>query len=403
MCARGDPLNPHEEKEKNKGDKKKMSNYFVIGFRKVKTAEEYKNKIVGHNHRNRNYKNRVNINTSKSKNNIILSPLKYKSASELIDTANQIIKEENVKTKKKNEGIEDKKKMEKLRRGLKKGSSFGFEILIDCSKIEGWENQDYIKYLKEANEWLQNKFTGQEVLSSVIHLDEGKPHLHITFSYFNTDLKKWNQRGLKDKNLTNLNYLLRDFEREVGSKFGLKKGDNNELKERLYYGLSKGKKFKIKTGLFSTKELVLLDKTKLIKNINKVVNKAREIGEVERLKEELIKKNKEVEEIKEKAKKEAKEELEKEYKQQLKGLEQQLQEQEEALNKAILLLKQKDDLIEKKQEEYNTHIEDIQNRLKNRIGLTDKQIREITKFEKDDFTNQYNNRGIKSQTNTLTR
>ena len=75
------------------------NNYFVIGFRKVKTKEEYKNKIAGHNHRNRNYPNRQNINTTKSKDNIILSELKYKSASELINTANQIIREENIKIK----------------------------------------------------------------------------------------------------------------------------------------------------------------------------------------------------------------------------------------------------------------------------------------------------------------
>ncbi len=275
-----------------------MNNYFVIGFRKIKTAEEHKNKIAGHNHRNRNYKNRPNIDTTKSKNNIILSPLKYKSASVLIDTANQIIKEENVKTKKKNEGIEDEKQKEKLKRGLKKGSAFAYEILIDCSKIEGWENKDYINYLQEANDWLQNKFEGQEVLSSVVHMDEGKPHLHITFSYFNNILKKWNQRGLKDKNLTNLNYLLKDFEREVGQKYELKKGGNDELKERLYYGLAKGKEFKIKTGFFTSKKRVLLDKQQLIKNINKVVNKARKIGEVERLKEELLKTKKEIEEIK---------------------------------------------------------------------------------------------------------
>jgi hypothetical protein len=401
--VRGFPLNPLRGKKKNKGDKK-MSNYFVIGFRKIKTVEEYKNRITGHNHRNRNYPNRGNIDTTKSENNIILQELKYKSASELIDTANQTIRQENVKIKERNEGIEDKKKLEKLRRGLKKGSAFAYEILIDCSKIEGWENKDYIKYLQEANEWLQNKFKGQEVLSSIIHLDEGKPHLHITFSYFNNILKKWNQRGLKDKNLTNLNHLLRDFEREVGQKYGLRKGGNDELKERLYYGLSKGKKFRVKTGLFSSKELVLLDKTKLIKNIDKVVNKVRKIGELERLKKELIKKNKEIKELKEKAKEEVKKELEKEYKQQIKGLEQQLQEQEEALNKAVMLINDKDNLIKKKQEEYTTHIQDIKNRLKNRLKLDNKTIQEITKFEEDSFINQnHNSRGIKSQTNTLTR
>ena len=63
-------------------------------------------------------------------------------------------------------------------------------------------NEEARKYLKNAEQWLKDKFKGQEVLSSIIHMDEGKPHLHITFSYFNKDIKRWNQRGLKDKNLT---------------------------------------------------------------------------------------------------------------------------------------------------------------------------------------------------------
>ena len=155
-----------------------MSRYFVLGFRKIKTSEEYKNKIVGHNHRNRNYPNRLNINTSKSKDNIILSPLKYKSANNLIDTANQIIKEENKKIKERNKSVADKKQKGKLRRGLKKGSSFAFEILVDCSKIEGWNENNYIEYLKEAERFFRDRFKGQEVLSSVIHLDESK-HTYI--------------------------------------------------------------------------------------------------------------------------------------------------------------------------------------------------------------------------------
>ena len=127
-----------------------MSNYFVIDFKRINTQEAYKNIVVGHNNRNRNYKNRININTSKSKNNIILSPLKYTSATELIDTANQTIKEENENIKERNKNIEDKKKKEKLRRGLKKGSNFIFNIIIDCSVREDWQENNYINYLKEA-------------------------------------------------------------------------------------------------------------------------------------------------------------------------------------------------------------------------------------------------------------
>ncbi len=75
---------------------------------------------------------------------------------------------------------------------------------------------------------------------------------------------------------------------------------------------------------------------------------------------------------------------------------QQLQEQEEAISKAIII-------INDTKEKYNTHIQDIQNRLKNKLRLDNKTIQEITKFEEDYFINQYNSRGIKTQTNTLTR
>ena len=200
-----------------------MSKYFVIDFKRINTQEAYKNIVVGHNNRKRNYKDRINIDTSKSKDNIVLQKLKYKSARELINSANQKIKEENEKIKERNESVIDKKQKEKLKRGLKKGSNFIFNIVVDCSVIPGWQESNYIEYLKEAEQWLRNKFQGQEVISSVIHRDESKPHLHISFSYYNIDLNKWNQRGLKEQKLTNLNILLKDFERDIGKKYGLKK------------------------------------------------------------------------------------------------------------------------------------------------------------------------------------
>jgi predicted nuclease with TOPRIM domain len=282
-----------------------MSNYFVIDFKKINTKEAYKNIIVGHNNRKRNYKNRLNIDTSKSKDNIILSPLKYKSASELINTANQIIKQENEKIKEKNK-VTNKK--EKLKRGLKKGSAFAFNIVVDCSVIEEWSKEDYIKYLKDAEKWLQNRFKEQEIISSVIHLDESKPHLHITFSYYNKNLKKWNQMGLKEQKLTNLNILLKDFERDIGKKYGLKKGDNKDIKKQLSVNAKKifGNKietYKVKESLFSTKEVKAISvnninkclTTYYNKIIKKVNQKVPEIGQVERLKEEYNKKVAELE------------------------------------------------------------------------------------------------------------
>ena len=354
-----------------------MSRYFVIGFRKIKTAEEYKNKIAGHNHRNRNYKNRVNINTSKSKNNIILSPLKYKSARELINSANQKIKEENEKIKKRNESVIDKKQKEKLRRGLKKGSSFAFEILVDCSKIEGWNENNYIEYLKEAEQFFRDRFEGQEIISSVVHMDESKPHLHITFSYFNTNLKKWNQRELRDKKLTDLNLILKDFEREVGQKYRLKKGDNQGLKKELSKEVkkifnSKIETYKVKKGLISTQEIKAISVKNISKCLtiynNKIVKKIPQIGEIERLKEELLKTKKEVEKVKEIAKKETEEKYKKHIAELTKALNnnleqeliQELNKQHKHIQELNKKLKEKENIINKK----NIEIQELQAKIK---------------------------------------
>ena len=368
-----------------------MSKYFVLGFRKIKTIEEYKNKITGHNHRNRNYKNRINIDTSKSKDNIVLQELKYKSANELIDTANQIIKKENQKIKERNKDIEDKNQKEKLRRGLKKGSSFAFEILVDCSKIEGWNENNYIEYLKEAEQFFKKRFKGQEIISSIIHLDESKPHLHLTFSYFNKDLKKWNQRGLKEQNLTNINYLLKDFEKDVGAKYGLKKGDNATLKKVLTKEAKKSfngrsTKYTVKTGLLKMEEKKLID----IKNLNTAINNyknkiltdVKEIGQVERLKEELIKYKRELEEVEDKIKKE----IDDKYKQHIteltealnNNLEQELMQQINEQDEYIKELKQK---IDNMTEAYKQKIED-KNML---IQQLQTKIKELTPTPKNNY------------------
>jgi len=189
--------------------------YFVIGLRKIRTKEEYKNKILGHNHRNRKYvKNpHSNIDWSRTHRNIVLQDLKYKSANELIESGNS--------------------KRAKGRRKLKAGSAFAFEIIVDCSPDPTWKENDYINYLKDAYEFFKERFQGQELVSAVIHMDESKPHLHLTFSYFNEELGRWNQRNLMKEKKTDLNKILDDFKEAVGKKYGLERGEGKEIKEEL--------------------------------------------------------------------------------------------------------------------------------------------------------------------------
>jgi len=186
--------------------------YFVIGMRKIKTNEEFKNKIVGHNNRERTYKNtHMNINFDKTKHNINLTPLQFRDEAEIRDYA--------------------KKHLKKGKRQLQKNKAFAFELVVDCSKVPGWTEAYYVDYLVKAEEWFRNRFAGQKVVSSVIHLDEGKPHLHLTFLYFNEDLGQWNQKQMYKAGLTDLNKILSEFERDIGAKFGFKRGKSKDLDE----------------------------------------------------------------------------------------------------------------------------------------------------------------------------
>ena len=263
----------------------KKEKYFVIGFRKIKTKEEYKNKVVGHNNRNKHYiRNHKNIDFNKSHKNIILYDLKYKNADQLINNCNNNLKGKS--------------------RKLKKNSAFAFEIIVDCSVMENWSEQDYIRYLEDAVEFFKHRFKGQELISAAIHMDEGKPHLHLVFSYFNVELGKWNQRGLMKEKKTDLNKILDDFKKEVGKKYGLERGKGKELNKPLKKELAKAVEEKTliekKLGILpipSKKKIINVKKAaKVIKNLDNKYKKA--LYENENLKEQLIETKKENKELK---------------------------------------------------------------------------------------------------------
>ena len=261
----------------------KKEKYFVIGFRRYKTAEEFKNKVVGHNHRVRHYtKSHSNINWERTPDNIILTPLQFKNLDELKQYA--------------------KSNLAKGKRNLKKGAAWGFEMIVDCTPREDWTEEDYIRYLKEAEAWLRKRFRGLKVISSVIHLDEGKPHLHIVFSYFNEIEGQWFQRKLKELGVDRLPQLLDDFEKDIGKKYGFSRGKGKELDKPLKKELAKKvKEVKVKKGLFKTevkKVIFTADAVSVIKNLDAKYKKA--IYENEHLKQELIAVKQENKKLKEK-------------------------------------------------------------------------------------------------------
>jgi uncharacterized membrane protein len=229
--------------------------YFVIDFKKIKTEAQFNNWILGHNERKHN-RERPNVNKKKTIENIVLYGAKYKSYRDFIEQKREEIKKINRENQKKRreyvkeliaQGM-DKKEAQKIarkkypkRRAPSANQAVGFALVVDCSEMENWSDSDYIRYLQDAEAFFRERFKNLEILSSVIHLDEKKPHLHISFSYWDINEKRFIEKKLFDEKLTDLNAILRNFEAEVGQKYGLHRGDGATLKKSLIKELNEKK------------------------------------------------------------------------------------------------------------------------------------------------------------------
>jgi len=363
-----------------------MSSYFVIGMRKIKTAEEFKNKIVGHNNRERTYKDKhFNINPERTPYNLNLTELQFRSEAEIRKYA--------------------KKHLKKGKRQLQKNKAFAFEIVVDCSVIPGWKSHDYTEYLIEAEKWFKKRFEGQKVVSSVIHVDEGKPHLHLTFLYFNEELGQWNQKNLYKNGLTDMNKILDEFERDIGVKYGFERGKGQDLDKVL----DNTKKHKLKSGkevyLANDIKMALRKQKKALSQLNDLKfykNKAdleREVNEIanhqleEKMKEnrlieaenvDLKQKNNELQKINEQLEVKYREtqnklnELERE-KREIESKSNDLQREKRFLEMNIEQRAEK--LLEQRIEPYITQINELKFTIKNKDKQIEEQEEEISSYK----------------------
>lgn len=236
-----------------------MKNYLVIGMNKITSGEAFKN-ALGHNRRDRNYESK-NVRKEDSHKNIVLENLEFR-------TKEQYLKH-------------TREKLSSGKRQIKEDSAAAFEIVIDSSKDALTEEQN-IQYLKDSHEYFKKRFRGQEILNSTIHMDEGKPHLHMVFSYFNEELGQWNQKNMYKNGITDINNILKDFEKNIGKKYNLVKGDNlSHLNEELQIK-SKQIEVVVKKGFIK-------DETKVINHYNnkEVMELQKKLNKSEMEKEDL--------------------------------------------------------------------------------------------------------------------
>jgi hypothetical protein len=255
-----------------------MKKYFVIDIQKVKSADEFNKIVLGHNLRRRRTSRNKNIDFSKSSKNIVLSDFTEKSISTYLEKKNGEARASGG-------------------RALRKNSAFAFNVVVDCSPDESWTEQDYIRYLKDAYAFFKERFSNNDILAASIHMDETKPHLHLTISYFDNVEKKWSQKKMAQKKLTDFNLILSDFQKSVGEKYNLHRGDGVK-KKQLIKLLKKNdavERIEVKQGLLSKKEKTLLNPSKTLKTFEKL-KETKLLADNIQLKNEVVKLRSELDE-----------------------------------------------------------------------------------------------------------
>ena len=248
----------------------------------------------------------------------------------------------------------DKKEAQKLarekfpkRRAPSDKQAIGFALVIDCSVMDGWTEENYINYLQEALKYIKERFKDIELLNAVIHLDESKPHLHVAFAYWSPEEKRFVEKKLFNKGISDLNALLSDFEAQVGKKFGLVRGTGKEINKPLKKELAKYQKtIETRKFLFFKEQHKVVESKDAVKAIKELDNKHKKaIYENENLEQQLTESNNKIREL-QKYKNDFLEAVER-----IKQLEQELQKKEKKISELENKVKTKEQELENKTNE----------------------------------------------------
>lgn len=165
-------------------------------------------------HNKRKHKNLDNVDYSKTQKNITLLDFKYKNQNDFLETKKREIKEHNKLNNTKH-------------RMIQKDKSFSQEFIFSHSH-DAMPEFDSIQYCKMAHNFIKDRFPNNEILNSIIHLDETTPHIHINISYFDKTNCKFNQKQLMKEKLTDINEIRKDFQEYIKADFPtLKKQDGS--------------------------------------------------------------------------------------------------------------------------------------------------------------------------------
>lgn len=112
-------------------------------------------------------------------------------------------------------------------RKIRKDCPRALEYVISASP-EFFNGTDKREYFEKALEFLRGRHGSENIVSAVIHNDEATPHMHVVVVPVKD--KKLNPKHFCDK--FELSKLHTQFNQEVGSKFGLSRGESSNIKHQ---------------------------------------------------------------------------------------------------------------------------------------------------------------------------
>lgn len=202
-------------------------NYAIIRQTKVKGAKQ-SNALSNHNTRKIITSN---IDRSKSHKNIVLKPSPYQAYDDFVFRKKKQIKEHNKKNGTKNRFVQ---KREDKKTKKKEYLAMSQEFIFTHSP-NALNEMKSIEYLKCADRFIREWFQNCEIISSIIHLDEETPHIHIEASYFDMVRNKFIQKELYEHGKTDIKKIRDAFQKEVADEFGLKKQDGSVVNHHEYH------------------------------------------------------------------------------------------------------------------------------------------------------------------------
>lgn len=120
-----------------------------------------------------------------------------------------------------------------------------FIITSDKEAFKGWDKNKLTQFTKDTYNFFRNRYGNKNFAYATLHLDEKTPHIHLGVMPITKD-NQLNSKKIFDRD--ELLTLQKDFVSEVGSKYGLEKGDG---KGKHHYDT---KEFKRLTNYVSDKE-----------------------------------------------------------------------------------------------------------------------------------------------------